>query len=76
MSEGFGGIKDILLMGRQDRFTESFTNASGRFAYATGLNQVLIILPRYIMELVAFGTVIFLVLYLVTICYNLIEKKA
>lgn len=62
--EGFGGIKDVLVLGRQNVFTERFEEASGHFAKAQGTNQALSQAPRYAMELVAFGSVIFLVLYL------------
>nr|WP_297456566.1 ABC transporter ATP-binding protein [uncultured Halomonas sp.] len=64
--EGFGGIKDVLVLGRQKIFTDRFTRASGRFATAQGTNQALSQAPRYAMELVAFGSVIFLVLYLLS----------
>ncbi|MCE9664020.1 ABC transporter ATP-binding protein/permease [Halomonas sp. M5N1S17] len=64
MSEGFGGIKDALLLGRQQMFTDRFDGASGRFAEAQGTTQALSQAPRYAMELVAFGSVIFLILYL------------
>ncbi|WP_136067198.1 ABC transporter ATP-binding protein [Modicisalibacter radicis] len=62
--EGFGGIKDALVLGRQRMFTRRFSEASGYFADAQGVNQALSQAPRYAMELVAFGSVIFLVLYL------------
>lgn len=65
MSEGFGGIKDALLLGRQAIYTERFTATSGTIAKAQGTNQALSLAPRYAMELVAFGCVILLVLYLV-----------
>lgn len=64
MGEGFGGIKDALLLGRQQVFTDRFDGASNRFAEAQGTTQALSQAPRYAMELVAFGSVIFLVLYL------------
>ncbi len=63
MSEGFGGIREILLMGRQKHFIKNFSNASSNFAYATGNTSVLSLLPRYAMELLAFGSVIILVLF-------------
>jgi HlyD family secretion protein len=66
MSEGFGGIKDALLLGRQQVFTDRFDDASDRFAEAQGTNAAMGQAPRYAMELVAFGSVIFLVLYLLT----------
>lgn len=64
MGEGFGGIKDALLLGRQQVFTDRFDGACERFAEAQGTTQALSQAPRYAMELVAFGSVIFLVLYL------------
>ncbi|MDR5903015.1 ABC transporter ATP-binding protein [Halomonas icarae] len=64
MGEGFGGIKDSLLLGRQQVFTERFDRASLRFAEAQGTNTAMSQAPRYAMELIAFGSVIFLILYL------------
>jgi len=64
MGEGFGGIKDALLLGRQKVFTDRFEKASTRFADAQGKNQAMSQVPRFAMELVAFGSVIFLILYL------------
>lgn len=66
MAEGFGGIKDALLLGRQKIFTQRFEKASRRFANAKGTTQALSQVPRYAMELLAFSAVIFLVLYLLT----------
>lgn len=67
MAEGFGGIKDVLVLGRQKIFTERFHKASMEFARAHGLIQIMSQVPRYAMELIAFGSVIFLILYLLSI---------
>ncbi|NIC04408.1 ABC transporter ATP-binding protein [Halomonas sp. DX6] len=64
MAEGFGGIKDALLLGHQNTFIERFEKPSMQFAQAAGSNQAISQVPRYAMELVAFSSVIFLVLYL------------
>lgn len=64
MGEGFGGIKDALLLGRQKDFTDRFQTACEKFATAQGTTMALAQAPRYAMELIAFGSVIFLVLYL------------
>lgn len=64
MAEGFGGIKDLLFMGRRKYLVKSFGEASSDLAIAQGNTQVLSQVPRYAMELIAFGGVIFLVLYL------------
>jgi HlyD family secretion protein len=66
LGEGFGGIKDVLLLGRQEVFTQRFDQASSQFAKSQGTNEALSMTPRYAMELVAFGSVIFLILYLLS----------
>ncbi|MDN3522066.1 ABC transporter ATP-binding protein [Halomonas ramblicola] len=67
MSEGFGGIKDVLLMHRQEAFARQFDKASRKWARGQGVTQGLGEAPRYAIELVAFGSVILLVLYLLNL---------
>lgn len=64
INEGFGGIKDTLLLGRQRSFVDQFDEASRHFAKAQGTIQGLTQVPRYAMELVAFGAIVLLILYL------------
>jgi len=66
MGEGFGGIKDALLLGRQKVFTDRFQAECEKFAAAQGTTQALGQVPRYAMGLIAFGGIIFLVLYLLS----------
>lgn len=66
MQEGFGGIKDTLLLGRQEIFNERFAKESDSLGRVQGNNAVLAQVPRYAMELLAFGSVILLVLYLLS----------
>jgi len=65
MNEGFGGIKEVLLLARDNDFINRFKTTGKIFAYSQGTNQALALVPRYFMELVAFGSMIILVLYLV-----------
>jgi len=65
LAEGFGGIKDLLLLGRQKDFVERFRSSSDAFANAQGVNSALAQFPRYIMELFAYGSIILLVLFLI-----------
>jgi len=65
MNEGFGGIKDILLLGRDANLIKNFYESGVKFAYSNGNNAALAQIPRYLMELVAFGSMISLVLYLI-----------
>ncbi len=66
MGEGFGGIKDVLLLGRQQLFNRQFFKASNNFARASASTQVLSMAPRFIMELVAFSSIILLVIVLLS----------
>lgn len=65
INEGFGGVRDILLMGRVRNFTQKFEITGRKFAYARGSNSVLQQVPRIAMELIAFGSMVILVLYLI-----------
>lgn len=66
MNEGFGGVKDTLLLGRQAEFNKRFEKSSHKLGRAQGVTRGLSQIPRYAMELIAFGAVIFLVLYLLS----------
>lgn len=65
MNEGFGGIKDVLLLDRSYDFTKRFENSGRVFARASGVNIGLGNVPRYFMELIAFGSMIGLILLLI-----------
>lgn len=65
MNEGFGGIKDVLLLGRDNYFIQRFNQTGQMLAYSQGTNTALAQVPRYFMELIAFGSMIALVLYLI-----------
>lgn len=66
MNEGFGGIKDVLLMGRDADFINRFNKTGKTLAYSQGTNIALAQAPRYFVELLAFGSMILLILYLIT----------
>lgn len=65
MNEGFGGIKDVLLLNRRYDFVNRFQNNGKSFADALGTSSAISQVPRYFMELVAFGAMISLVLLLI-----------
>ena len=65
MNEGFGGIKDVLLMGRDNDFIDRFNKTGKTLAYSQGINAALAQAPRYFVELLAFGSMISLILYLI-----------
>ncbi len=65
MNEGFGGIKDVLLLNRGHDFVKRFEESGTIYARALGLNSGISQVPRYFMELIAFGSMIGLVLLLI-----------
>jgi HlyD family secretion protein len=65
MNEGFGGIKDVLLLGRDNDFINRFKITGNIFAHSQGSITALVQTPRYFMELIAFGSMIALILYLI-----------
>ena len=66
MNEGFGGIKDILLYDRSKDLVDQFQQSGKVLARAQGVNTALSQAPRYLMELLAFGAMISLVLVLLS----------
>tara|TARA_R110002073_G_scaffold192387_1_gene351166 strand:+ start:9976 stop:11781 length:1806 start_codon:yes stop_codon:yes gene_type:complete len=64
MNEGFGGIKDILLLSRSHDFIERFQKSGRVFARAQGANIAISQVPRYFIELITFGAMVSLVLVL------------
>lgn len=67
MQESFGGIKDLLVLNRQHFFSKQFSETSLALAKSEGGNATLRGLPRYIIELAAFGSILSLILYLLSI---------
>lgn len=65
MNEGFGGIKDVLLLDRKNDFIDRFKEQGRIQAYAQGTNTTISLVPRYFVELLAFGAMISLVLVLI-----------
>ena len=66
MNEGFGGIKDVLLLGRDKNFIQRFNETGNILAYSNGTSSALIQTPRYFLELIAFGSMISMILFLMT----------
>ncbi|HRP67951.1 MAG TPA: ABC transporter ATP-binding protein [Turneriella sp.] len=65
MIEGFGGIKDILMLQRGVTFTEEFANQGVPVTRTQALISAIGQIPRYFMEFLAFCTMVSLILVLV-----------
>ncbi len=64
LAEAFGGIKEVKVAGLESRFVERFERPAYAFALAQGSAQAASQLPRFGMEILAFGGILAVVLYL------------
>ncbi len=62
--EAFGGIKDLMLMGRQGFFFNRFSEASQRYARNQSRHGAIALIPRSALEAISFGAILLIVLYL------------
>lgn len=63
-SEALGGIKEIKLQGCEKVFLDAYTKPANRFAQHEAMEQIIIAMPRYALEVIAFGGIVLIVLYL------------
>ena len=64
ISEAFGAIKEIKLAGTEKNFLERYSKPTEKFASCGAKTLFLTQLPRYLIEIVAFGTLIMITLFL------------
>jgi ATP-binding cassette, subfamily B, bacterial PglK len=64
MNEGFGGIREIILSNKSNVFIEKFRKSSKELAFSRGNNNTLLQVPRHFVELIAFGSIIAFIIFL------------
>lgn len=64
MNEGFGSIKEVQILGRQDYFISQFKDSGKIFSASYGSSNSLYNIPRYFMELVVFSSMVAMILLL------------
>ena len=64
INETFGGIKNVILSNVGMHFMDKFNTQSFASAKATALNTILIRLPKYLIEFMAFGFTVILIIFL------------
>lgn len=64
MNEAFGGVKDVILLGTKDFFIEKFNYSGSLFSSARGINAGISQVPKFLIEFIAFGSIVVLILYL------------
>ncbi len=65
ISEAFNGIKDIKVRNCEQFFLESFSRYSYRVNLNQAINQIVSQIPRYALEVIAFGGILLITLYFV-----------
>lgn len=73
IQEGFSGIKDIKIFGLESTLLSRFDEPSLRYAKHTASQHIIGKLPRFLMEILAFGGMLSLVLYLMVTYGNFSE---
>lgn len=66
VSEAFGAAKEIKVNGLEQTYIKRFSNAAESFSKLNALSSTIGQLPRYAIEIIAFGGIIILVLYLLS----------
>ncbi len=66
-SEAFGGIKQLKLSGSEGMFLSDYSKPSRLLAECNASSQTISQLPRYFLEIIAFGSVLVVMLYLMIV---------
>lgn len=70
-SEALSGIKTVKILGRESFFLDRFVEASHKFSSIIPMAQAISMVPRYLVETLAFGGIIAIVLYLLAASQDL-----
>ena len=64
VTEALGGVREIKLLHAEDRFVSLFSQPSREFARRQTVSDVVANLPRNVLEVIAFGGILLIMLYL------------
>ena len=67
VSEAFGGIKEVKLSGKEQAFLDQYRSPSKWYSRFQARYRVLKLAPRYLLEVVAFGGIILIAVYLIAV---------
>ncbi len=71
VSEAFGGIKDVKLLGKENSFVNQYETPSEKYSKYKARYKILRVAPRYMLEAVAFGGIILIAVYLIGVEDNM-----
>tara|TARA_B110000027_G_scaffold132481_1_gene158702 strand:- start:219 stop:1991 length:1773 start_codon:yes stop_codon:yes gene_type:complete len=64
VSEAFGAAKEVKVGGLEKTYIKSFSKSAKIYAYTQASSQVIAQLPRFILEAIAFGGILLIILYI------------
>lgn len=64
VSEAFGAAKEVKVGGLEKAYLKNFSNSAQNFAQTGASAAIVVELPRYILEAIAFGGILLIILYL------------
>ena len=73
-NEAMGGIKDVKMLGLEDAYLRRFRRPAAVFARTQALAAILGTIPRYVLEAVAFGGMLIIVLVLLARAEGRLEE--
>jgi ABC-type multidrug transport system fused ATPase/permease subunit len=65
VNETFGGIKDIKILGKEQVFLDLFSGHSKKYAMNDVKNEIISDIPKYIMETIAIGGILCVIIFMV-----------
>ena len=65
VSEAFGAIKEVKVKGLEKTYIESFSKSSKIFSKTQATSQAIALLPRFILEAIAFGGILLIIIYFI-----------
>ncbi len=73
LNEALQGIKDIKLLGKEHTVLEEFEQTSTILAGFNAENSAFAALPRYLLEVIAFGGILVIILYLLKVKHDITQ---
>ena len=70
-NEALNGIKELKILGREKKFLNKFSIHSLRVANSLAMKHIISQLPKYALEIIAFGGILLIVLYYLAIKQNI-----
>jgi ABC-type multidrug transport system fused ATPase/permease subunit len=64
ISEAFGAVKEVKVGGLEQTYVKRFANSAKKFASTQASSALVSQLPRYMLEIIAFGGIMLVILYL------------